>query len=71
LLSKCNSHRYTTADHHTFNYLADEGYVYLVVADEEFGRQIPFACLDRIRDEFKSTYGERAKAGGAVQVECS
>jgi len=31
--------------------------VYLVVADEEFGRQIPFACLDRIRDEFKSTYG--------------
>ena len=37
------------ADHHTFNYLADGGYVYLVVADEEFGRQIPFACLDRIR----------------------
>jgi len=27
------------ADHHTFNYLADDGYVFLVVADEEFGRQ--------------------------------
>lgn len=49
------------ADHHTFNYLADAGYVYLVVADEEFGRQIPFACLDRIRDEFKATYGGRVQ----------
>ena len=49
------------ADHHTFNYLADGGYVYLVVADEEFGRQIPFACLDRVRDEFKNTYGNRAE----------
>ena len=27
------------ADHHTFNYLAGDGYVFLVVADEEFGRQ--------------------------------
>ena len=45
------------ADGHTFNYLADEGYVYLVVADEAYGRQIPFACLERIKDEFKSQYG--------------
>ena len=48
------------ADGHTFNYLADEGYVYLVVADEAYGRQIPFACLERIKDEFKSQYGGRA-----------
>jgi len=46
------------ADGHTFNYLADDGYVYLVVADEAYGRQIPFACLERVKDEFKSQYGD-------------
>ena len=49
------------ADHHTFNYLADGGYVFLVVADEEFGRQVPFACLERIKNDFKTTYADRAK----------
>ena len=49
------------ADGHTFNYLADDGYVYLVVADEAYGRQIPFACLERVKDEFKSQYGDRAR----------
>uniref|UniRef100_A0A7R9TUL6 Uncharacterized protein n=1 Tax=Micromonas pusilla TaxID=38833 RepID=A0A7R9TUL6_MICPS len=49
------------ADHHTFNYLADDGYVFLVVADEEFGRQVPFACLERVKEEFKGTFADRAK----------
>ena len=62
ILEKLNSQKKFTlmADGHTFNYLADEGYVYLVVADEAYGRQIPFACLERIKDEFKSQYGGRA-----------
>jgi hypothetical protein len=30
---------------------------YLVVATEEFGRQIPFAFLERVRDDFKRRYG--------------
>ncbi len=29
---------------------------YLVVADEEFGRQIPFAFLDRVKEDFKRRY---------------
>lgn len=38
---------------------------YLVVADEEFGRQIPFAFLERIKDDFKRRY-QGGKADMAV-----
>ena len=50
-----------TCDGHTFNFLQDGEYTYLVVADEAYGRQIPFACLERVKDEFKSQYGDRAR----------
>lgn len=30
---------------------------YLVVADEEYGRQIPFAFLERVQDDFKRKFG--------------
>jgi vesicle-associated membrane protein 72 len=34
---------------------------YLVVADEEFGRQIPFAFLERVKEDFRRRYqGGRA-----------
>jgi hypothetical protein len=49
------------ADGYTFNYLENDGYVFLVVADEALGRVIPFACLDRISAEFTQSYGERAR----------
>ena len=49
------------ADGHTFNYLESDGYVFLVVADEAFGRQVPFSCLDAIAAEFAASYGERAR----------
>ncbi|MDC1215355.1 synaptobrevin family protein [bacterium] len=49
------------ADGHTFNYLESDGYVFLVVADEAFGRQAPFACLDKIAAEFTQNYGDRAR----------
>ena len=49
------------ADGHTFNYLESDGYVFLVVADEAFGREVPFSCLDRIAAEFAASYGERAR----------
>ena len=38
-----------------------DGCVFLVVADEEFGRQVPFACLERIAGDFKEAYGDRAR----------
>jgi len=49
------------ADGHTFNYLESDGFVFLVVADEAFGRQVPFSVLDRIAAEFAASYGERAR----------
>jgi len=57
-----NNNKFTyTCDRHTFNYLVEEGYTYLVVADEEFGRQIPFAFLERVKEDFKKRYaGGRA-----------
>ncbi|KAJ1691889.1 hypothetical protein LUZ63_016044 [Rhynchospora breviuscula] len=46
-----------TAEAYTFNYLVHDGYVYCVVATESAGRQIPVACLDRIKDDFLKKYG--------------
>lgn len=55
-----NKHTYV-CDHHTFNFLIEDGVTYLAVADEELGRQVPFAFLDRVKDDFKHRYqGGRA-----------
>eukprot|EP00891_Asterochloris_glomerata_P001061 jgi/Astpho2/1061/Aster-07445 len=67
-LEKCptdNSKFTFTCDKHTFNYLVDGGYTYLVVADEKYGRQIPFAFLERTREEFQSKFAERARTAAA------
>ena len=40
-----------TCDRHTFNYLAHAGFVFLAVADQEFGRQVPFAFLERLHGQ--------------------
>jgi vesicle-associated membrane protein 72 len=53
-----NNNKFTyTCDRHTFNYLVEDGFTYLVVADEDFGRQIPFAFLDRVKEDFRRRYG--------------
>ncbi|KXZ50450.1 hypothetical protein GPECTOR_16g624 [Gonium pectorale] len=39
-------------DGHTFNFLHTGGFLYLVVADEHYGRAIPEAFLDRVAREF-------------------
>ncbi|KAH8492641.1 hypothetical protein H0E87_022017 [Populus deltoides] len=44
-------------DGHTFNYLAENGFTYCVVADESAGRQLPMAFLERVKDDFVSKYG--------------
>lgn len=51
-------------DGHTFNYLVDNGFTYCVVAEDSCGRQIPMACLERIKDDFVATYsgGKAANA---------
>jgi vesicle-associated membrane protein 7 len=50
-----------TADAYTFNYLVHSGYTFLVVADEAYGRQIPFAFLERLRDAFLEKFADRGR----------
>jgi len=50
-----------TADRHTFNYLVDQGFVYCVVAEDSLGRSLPYAYLERIRQEFMTKYQEKAE----------
>ncbi|CAM6035315.1 unnamed protein product [Sphagnum compactum] len=60
-----NNNKFTySCDHHTFNYLVEDGITYLVVADDEFGRQIPFAFLERIKDDFRRRY----QGGGKTEI---
>ncbi|EIE19250.1 R-SNARE protein, VAMP72-family [Coccomyxa subellipsoidea C-169] len=59
--SSANSKVAFNCDHHTFNYLVDGGYTYLVVADEKFGRQIPFAFLDKVKAEFAEKHAESSR----------
>lgn len=51
-----------TCDKHTFNFLQKEGFTFLVVADEAYGRQIPFAFLERVSEDFLASHATRAKA---------
>jgi vesicle-associated membrane protein 7 len=48
-------------DRHIFHYIVDDGITYLCMADEEFGRRIPFAFLDDVKNRFRATYGDRGK----------
>lgn len=50
-----------TADRHTFCYLLDSGFVYMVVADASLGRTIPFSFLEKVRSEFQAKFAEKAK----------
>ncbi|KAK6930150.1 Longin domain [Dillenia turbinata] len=44
-------------DHHTFNFLVQDGYAYCIVAKESVGKQLCIAFLERIRADFKNRYG--------------
>ncbi|KAL8158030.1 vesicle-associated membrane protein 724 [Apium graveolens] len=52
-------------DHHTFNFLVEDGYAYCVVAKDTIGKQISIAFLERVAADFKKRYGG-GKAGTAV-----
>ncbi|XP_075496070.1 vesicle-associated membrane protein 727-like [Primulina tabacum] len=57
-----NSSKYTySCDGHTFNFLLDNRFVFLVVADESMGRSVPFIFLEKVKDDFKQRYGESIK----------
>ncbi|KAI3865689.1 hypothetical protein MKX03_016872 [Papaver bracteatum] len=44
-------------DHHTFNFLVEDGYAYCVVAKESVGKHVSIAFLERVRADFKKRYG--------------
>lgn len=46
-----------SCDHHTFNFLVEDGYAYCVVAKESVGKQVSIAFLERMRADFKKRYG--------------
>lgn len=50
-----------TMDGHTFNFLTKNNYTYLVVADEQYGRAIPNAFLDKMQEEFSTKYADKAQ----------
>ncbi|CAN1298017.1 Vesicle-associated membrane protein 727 [Linum perenne] len=57
-----NSSKYTySCDGHTFNFLKEDAFVFLVVADETVGRAVPFVFLDRVKDDFKQRYAANIK----------
>ena len=60
-LSEDNTRFTYTADGHTFNYVVENGFTYLVVADSSLGRHVPFACLDRIKTEFVRDHATEAQ----------
>jgi len=58
-----NSNKFTySCDGHTFNFLLDGGFVFLVVADEAVGRSVPFVFLERVKDDFMKRYGSSINA---------
>ncbi|CAN6445465.1 unnamed protein product [Victoria cruziana] len=65
-----NSNKFTySCDGHTFNYLVDNGFVFLVVADEAVGRSLPFVFLERVRDDFKQRYEASIGSGSSHPLE--
>ncbi|KAL7228413.1 hypothetical protein ACSBR2_007183 [Camellia fascicularis] len=64
-----NSSKYTySCDGHTFNFLIDSGFVFLVVADESVGRSVPFVFLERVKDDFKQRYGAIIRTDGPDSI---
>lgn len=63
-----NAPRHTfTVDRHTFNYERAGSYVFCVVADEDYGRSIPFNCLGRIREDFLGRYGDSGPGAASAR----
>eukprot|EP00029_Vermamoeba_vermiformis_P002664 TRINITY_DN1303_c0_g1_i1.p1 TRINITY_DN1303_c0_g1~~TRINITY_DN1303_c0_g1_i1.p1 ORF type:complete len:255 (+),score=65.63 TRINITY_DN1303_c0_g1_i1:18-782(+) len=54
---------------HYFHYVVEDGITYLCMAEESFGRRIPFAFLEDVKNRFKVTYGARAKSAVAFTMQ--
>jgi len=59
--NNANSKMSYVYERHIFHYSVDDQLTYLCMADEAFGRRIPFAFLEDLKNRFKASYGERGK----------
>lgn len=41
-----------------FHYISEDGITYMCMADDSFGRRIPFAFLEDVKSKFLNTYGK-------------
>ncbi|GLC35106.1 hypothetical protein PLESTB_000555000 [Pleodorina starrii] len=56
-----------TQERHMFHVMVSDGITFMAVAEEAFGRRIPFAFLDDIRGRFVGMYGAAAKDAVAYE----
>lgn len=59
------------ADGHTFNFLSEAGYTYLVVADQDTGRDLAYGYLQRIKVIFQRQVGVKAQNAAAHSLNTS
>eukprot|EP00696_Hemimastix_kukwesjijk_P013728 gnl/Hemi2/2737_TR960_c0_g1_i2.p1 gnl/Hemi2/2737_TR960_c0_g1~~gnl/Hemi2/2737_TR960_c0_g1_i2.p1 ORF type:complete len:238 (+),score=72.17 gnl/Hemi2/2737_TR960_c0_g1_i2:143-856(+) len=45
-------------DKYLFHYVKEDALTYMCMADDEFGRRVPFVFLDDIKNRFRATYGD-------------
>lgn len=50
-----------TVDSHVFSFLAHDGFTFVVVSDEQTGRTVPTAFLDKLKEEFSGKYTEKGR----------
>ncbi|KAF9420905.1 Vesicle-associated membrane protein [Entomortierella beljakovae] len=46
-------------DRYLFHYICEDGLIYMCMADDSFGRRIPFAFLQDIKEKFLAQYGQQ------------
>eukprot|EP00670_Eutreptiella_braarudii_P019434 CAMPEP_0174360156 /NCGR_PEP_ID=MMETSP0811_2-20130205/52544_1 /TAXON_ID=73025 ORGANISM="Eutreptiella gymnastica-like, Strain CCMP1594" /NCGR_SAMPLE_ID=MMETSP0811_2 /ASSEMBLY_ACC=CAM_ASM_000667 /LENGTH=222 /DNA_ID=CAMNT_0015495581 /DNA_START=38 /DNA_END=706 /DNA_ORIENTATION=+ len=65
VLDKVPKHDYKLSyayDQYCFHYAVEDGTTMLCMADEAYGRQLPFKFLEDIHQRWKSCFGEKGKA---------
>ncbi|CAO3627762.1 unnamed protein product [Cunninghamella echinulata] len=45
-------------DRYLFHYICEDGITYMCMANNSFGRRVPFAFLQDLKDKFLKTYGK-------------
>ena len=56
-------------DRYLYHYIAQDGLVFLCLAEDSFGRRIPFAFLLDIQSKFVDKYGDHAKVASTYEMQ--